>query len=110
MQKKVNGHTIKLGTDYTGEHHVRADGHVIAKKRVTAVCRHDDCAKPNKEFVCVITTKPPFYCPECQEEVIRRRRALDIEKARARKREDGTTAPPKKRKLIRYAGYDGSND
>ena len=110
--KKKYPWKTRLGTDYTGEVLKRRDGHVIQKKRVTATCTNADCHRPDKKFDCIITTKPPFYCPECQVVMARRRRERDKAKATLRVRKQRGTNPgdPKPRRLIRYAGYDGRED
>ena len=102
----TNGYTVKLGTDYTGEVRVRADGVAVAVKRVTIECQFVDCQRPDRKFTCEITTKPPSYCPACQKVATTRSRAADQAKYKRRKAA-GLTAGPKK-KLIRYAGWDGS--
>jgi hypothetical protein len=105
--KKVYPWKTRLGTDYTGETIRRRDGHVIKLKRVTATCIHAECARPEKKFDCVITTKPPYYCPECAVVVAQERRKRDKEKYVARRKRTGANGGRPKRRLIRYAGYDG---
>ena len=102
----MNKHPVRLGTDYTGETLRRRDGHVVAYKRVIATCTYDECARPEKKFECVITTKPPFYCPECQIAVKHKKSRAYAEKHKAKLKETGAGPPVKRRRLIRYAGYD----
>jgi hypothetical protein len=74
------------------------DGRRIFHREVTADCKR--CAQP---FVCVMTTKPPRYCPECAAIVKKEKNAREDARSKAR---SARPVQPKPRKLIRYAGFD----
>lgn len=106
---KRGSYTVKTEGVYTGEMKKRADGHMVAVKRIVATCRNETCPLPDKQFECEVTTRAPWYCPGCVPVVAHARRQREQEKYVAKRREREREEPRsrKPRRLIRYAGYDG---
>jgi hypothetical protein len=76
---------------------VSIGGRVLNKTEVVALC-----GRCQKDFTCVMTTRPPVYCPECREIVRSEKIARDKERVRNMRAEPAK----QERRLIRYAGYD----
>jgi hypothetical protein len=83
----------------------------VASKQVTGLCKR--CGNP---FTYTMTTKPTSYDLACRaivDDEIRLRTNERSNIARKLKRAEGRIPPKskkKKRRLIPYAGYDGSED
>lgn len=80
---------------------IGSDGRVIVKKSADVPCQRAGCGVV---FTCVMTTRPVRYCDGCkviivEEKRVRRNVAEAVRKTRRR-------SEPKRRPLIRYAGYD----
>jgi hypothetical protein len=77
------------------------DGRTLVHREVTVACKR--CPQP---FTCVMTTKPPNYCPECRVIVANEIKARENERAAAKRAKQKLQPSGPGRRLIRYAGYD----
>lgn len=100
---KLGGTTIGPSARHT------LNGKQLVERRVTVTC-----ARCPDRFECVITTKPPRYCPECKILADAEKRERDIRRVRTKRiaiaTAESSSDNSKRRKLVPYAGYEGKGE